>query len=175
VSVRIRISPHGGSVRAPNPREQSPPPGPRSRRLVPLASEAPPHRAPVTLCLKHRLTQRLIRPSCAVDRGASLPPHLAGARSRLKALCDSSPKRCACRRHSCPRKAGRGGAAAAPSAPLWKLGSRKAFAHAAIHDDQPGHRTRTLPARDPSPPYPGCGDGYPRNGEPVTRRRALAV
>jgi hypothetical protein len=44
-----------------------------------LASEAPPHRAPVTLCLKHRLTQRLIRPSCAVDRSASLLPHLGQA------------------------------------------------------------------------------------------------
>jgi hypothetical protein len=67
-----------------NPREQSPPPGPRSRRLVRLASEAPPHRAPVTLCLKHRLTQRLIRPSSAVDCGASLLPHLGRARSRPK-------------------------------------------------------------------------------------------
>src|SRR6185312_9566356 len=36
--------------------------------------EAPPHRAPVTLCLKHRLTQRLIRPSGAVDCGGSLLP-----------------------------------------------------------------------------------------------------
>ena len=80
MSVRIRISPRGGSRSGPDPREQSPPPGLRSQRLLPLASEAPPHRAPVTLCLKHRLTQRLIRPSCAVDRGASL--HLGQAPDR---------------------------------------------------------------------------------------------
>ena len=76
-------SPRRGSVRAGILREQSPPPGPRSRRLVRLASEAPPHRAPVTLCLKNRLTERLIRPSSAVDRTAPLlPPGAAQGRDQ---------------------------------------------------------------------------------------------
>jgi hypothetical protein len=44
-----------------------------------------------------------------------------------------------------------------------------AVAPAASIDDQPGHSTRPLPTRHPTPPRPGCRDGRPGNGWTVTR------